>query len=307
MQSAARGRSPASPMAASWSRHSARLQAAAFQFAHRSVRIVPPGQPCERAPQCRRRAVQPLLDPPPENPPEQPARLPLVQLHEIRIDARLHRTLPQQVRAERVDRPDERAVQMLQRLCRRRSAQVLQLLPYPQLHLARRLMRERHRRDALHPHALRDRCRDRIHQCGRLSGSGRGLHEAAAHASLRISISSRSSGWLFSADPQLFVRTAHRQILAPIAPAPFRRRRQESLVDPLVDHRQYAPHPLPRIVADRNRRRLVPAAQSRIRKDGHAPARALPIASAASAYSTGCSTSPFPMHCGGWSGNLPVL
>jgi hypothetical protein len=119
-----------------------------------------------------------LLEPRVEGLVEQPVRR-LARGHlEERVDAGLHRPLAQQVGAERMDGPDLRDLQPRQRqreavvLDRGGArARLLQLGAQPQLHLARRLVGERHREDAVEPDAAADERDDARDQLGGLAGA----------------------------------------------------------------------------------------------------------------------------------------
>ena len=126
------------------------------------------------------------LDPRAKRLVEQPLRLRLGQDLEERVDARLDRPLPQQLRAEPVDRADVCLLQRLQGLVehlpfarRRARARHVQRLAEPQLQLAGGLLRKRHRHDAAHlSPAGRQDADDAVDELGGFSRAGSGLdHE----------------------------------------------------------------------------------------------------------------------------------
>src|SRR5262249_1527853 len=130
----------------------------------------------------------------------------LVELDELGVDARFNRALAQKCRAEGVDGADERAVEVLERSRGLVCAGRFELLPHAHFHLARGLMGERDRDDALHRHTARDRVGDFVDEFGGLAGAGRRFDETSAicgcgsgHRSFLIAARSRSSGWLLRA------------------------------------------------------------------------------------------------------------
>src|SRR5271166_1517153 len=86
----------------------------------RIVPGIPPSQSSERAPQTRRRLIQPLFEPGAKSPLIQTAALLLVQFFKCRIDTRLHRPLPQNLRAEGMDGADGSLFQATERVLKNR-------------------------------------------------------------------------------------------------------------------------------------------------------------------------------------------
>ncbi len=182
-----------------------------------SVALLPPREPREGAHQGGRRSSQALLDPALKHAAEDAQGLRLRQLLKYRIDARFHRTAAQQLRAERVDGADEGAVQRARRFGQAAlhqgielaRAPLLQLVAYPQFHIARRGMRERDGHDLLDRRSGGDHLDDAVHQRGRLAGAGGGFHHPAlvepgreagtAQRHVRSSFSPFNSGCDFSA------------------------------------------------------------------------------------------------------------
>ena len=143
--------------------------------------IAPPQQP----PHPFAGMVEDFLEPSLERGVEHLARHVLGRDLEHRIDLRFHRPLAQQVGAERMNRPDARFFQLLERQIEARApfAQRFGALPraldfraQPQLQLARRLLGERHRDDSRQLAAPRpDHRHDSIHQRRGLAGARRRL------------------------------------------------------------------------------------------------------------------------------------
>ena len=118
---------------------------------------------------------------------EDAQRIRLGQFLKHRVDSRLHRPAAQQLRAERVDGADERAIQrprgVGQTLPHRRiefpGAALLQFVAHAQLHVPRGGVGERDRHDFLHRRAGGDHVDDAIYQRGGLAGAGRSFHHPA--------------------------------------------------------------------------------------------------------------------------------
>ncbi len=112
----------------------------------------------------------------------QPLRFRLGQHPKLRIDARLHGPLAQQLGTEAVDRVDAGLFQPGKSIfevppCRRGRRHpvscLLQARAQAQLELSRRLLRKGHRDQAVNRRApMRQRCDDTIDQLGRLAGAG---------------------------------------------------------------------------------------------------------------------------------------
>ena len=132
--------------------------------------VARPHAPPQRAPHAFGRLLELLVQPRVERLVEQPLGPRLGQHLEQRIDAGFDRPLAQQVGAEAVDRADVRLFEPLNgvgEVRARTSArdalpQALELLPDPQLQLARRLLGERDGDDLLDARAARRRARCRM-------------------------------------------------------------------------------------------------------------------------------------------------
>ena len=149
---------------------------------------IAPSQPRERTPQSWRRIAQCPLEPLIEGAIENPPSFLLGELFKGRIHARLHRTLPQNLRAESMNRADGGFFQRLQRLLqtpplvrvRSLRPRLVEFLPQPDLQLTGRLVRERDGDNAIdRGQALGQHLHNASHQLGRLAGSRRRFHDEA--------------------------------------------------------------------------------------------------------------------------------
>ena len=202
-----RGRAPlaaeVAPLASS--------QPARSQPPHRPAIVVEP-RASERAPDAGGRRLEARPETSRERLVEQARGLRLGEHHEQRIDARLDRALAQQVGAEAVNGADVRLFEVASASSERvrvatsavaRGA--LRASPQPQLELARRLLGEGDRDDAIDggPPASQD-IDDAVDEHGGLAGArrgfdGQGLVERSAgcaHARRRLAASVNSSGQL---------------------------------------------------------------------------------------------------------------
>ena len=149
--------------------------------------VSPERRAAQCAPDTLGRIDQLLLEPPAERVIEQPCRRGFGQHLEERIDACLHRTLPQQIGAETMDRADvcllearEREVEQCatRRVVRFGRAGRVEALAEPELQLAGGLFREGHRHDFADVGApLGEDRNDPAHELGRLSGPRGGLDD----------------------------------------------------------------------------------------------------------------------------------
>ena len=145
------------------------------------------GAAAQRAAHAFRRIRQLFLQPAAERLVEQPPGRGLGEDLEQRVDPGFDRPLAQQVGAEAVNRADVRFLEPLERLVepgpplgagRRGRARAIETLAKPQLQLAGRLLRERHRDDLADVGAPFGEDRDDpADELGRLAGAGRRLDD----------------------------------------------------------------------------------------------------------------------------------
>ena len=298
---------------ASKSRHSVRVPSRVAQLMQR---IVAPRQPRKRARHRRRGRHQLALDPAAEHAPEHAQRVRLRQFLKHRVDPRLHRPPPQQLRAERVNGADERAVQLARARAMQRRARSIScrtrsfILPAAACVNVTATMRS-----TGVPAATTSTIRSTSADVFPVPAEPRPRNRRTAP--VRPAAGARSPPppqlpQARSAPPAICPRPAppHRArtppILAALTPILARRRRQKPVGDRPIDplqHRQRAP---PRPIIQRHIDHLV------IPRDGGVPQpaqrhRSPNSASAASAYSAGCSASPPPTISGRGSRGLPVL
>ena len=143
-----------------------------------------PGQASQCAAQRRRSRIQFALEPYVEGAAINPGRFRLSQFFEGRVDARFHRPLAQDLRAETVDRSDGRFFQPLQRVFQvrtlrvagARGARFVQFLAQTDLQFAGGFMRESDGHDLLHRSAGRQHPHNALDQFRSLARARRSLH-----------------------------------------------------------------------------------------------------------------------------------
>ena len=146
-----------------------------------------PRQPRQRAPQRFGPRVQLPLKPQIEGSAPQAVGFRLGELFEVRIDARFHRTLAQDLRAEAVDGADGRFFQTLQRVFEvvallrigTRGARFVEFLAQPDLQLAGRFVGEGHGHNLVHRCAGGQHAHDAPDQLGGLARAGGSFHDQA--------------------------------------------------------------------------------------------------------------------------------
>jgi hypothetical protein len=153
----------------------------------RAARIGAARTPAQQASHALGRIRERRLEPIVERTLEQPRRLVGRRNREQRVDARLDGAFLEQIAAERVDRRDARELELLERgvepaplgaACGGRRARELELGTQPQPHLARRLVRERERDDAVERRATAAQQRhDATHERRGLARARRRLDE----------------------------------------------------------------------------------------------------------------------------------